>query len=245
MTTSRKRVADAATQIIMAHPSGIRWADLHRGVRKALPDENPNTIVGSLHHYRNHLPDGILRPDRGIYAPGDSADARHAEGSEQTGASRHREEDFYQSFADWLVGELEEATQAHVIGGNALGSKWGTPDVIGLFQPRRTDPIQFTEEVVAAEIKVDTNSLIVAFGQACAYKLFAHRAYIVVPRTANSKDLKRLDALAGVVGIGLVKFNPDDKQNPEFSVMVRAAKHEPDYFYTNDVLSRLKEQLGL
>jgi len=66
-----------------------------------------------------------------------------------------------------------------------------------------------------------------------------------VPRTANSKDLKRLDALAGVVGIGLVRFNSEDPQNPEFSVMVRAAKHEPDYFYTNDVLSRLKEQLGL
>lgn len=44
---------------------------------------------------------------------------------------------------------------------------------------------------------------------------------------------------------GLVKLNADDLQNPEFSVMVRAAKHEPDYFYTNEVLSKLKEQLGL
>jgi hypothetical protein len=245
MTTSRKRVADAATQIIVAHPSGIRWAELLRGVLKALPDEYPNTIVGSLHHYRNHLPSGIIRPDRGLYALGTAVENKPVDVPEQTPTSRHREADFYQSFADWLVGDLEEATVAVVIGGNGIGGKWATPDVMGLFQPRKTDPIQFTEEVVAAEIKIDTSSLIVAFGQACAYKLFAHRAYMVVPRTANVQDLKRLDALAGVVGIGLVKFNPDDPHNPEFTVMVRAAKHEPDYFYTNDVLSKLKEQLGL
>jgi len=245
MVTSRKRVADVATQIITDHPSGIRWAELHRGVRKALPDENPNTIVGALHHYRNNLPDGIIRPDRGLYAVGNESERPSSEVREVAPTGRYREADFYQPFADWLVGDLEEATLAVAIGGSGMGGKWATPDVVGLFQPRKTDPIQFTEEVVAAEIKVDTNSLIVAFGQACAYKLFAHRVYIVVPRTANAQDLKRLDALAGVVGIGLVKFNPDDPHNPEFAVMVRAAKHEPDYFYTNDVLSKLKKELGL
>jgi len=244
MTTARKRVADAAMKIIAANPTGIRWADLLRAVRTALPDENPNTVNGSLHHFRNHLPEGVSRPDRGVYAIGDGANQEQAP-SPPAAASKHREADFYQPFADFLVGDLEEATRAEPIGGNGAGGKWGTPDVIGLYEARPSDPIKFTAEVVAAEIKIDTQSLIVAFGQACAYKLFAHRVYIVVPRNSNPNDLKRLDALAGVVGIGLVKFNADDPENPEFQVMVRAAKHEPDYFYTNDVLSNFKREFGL
>lgn len=238
--TARRRVAEAAFALIQAHPAGIRWADLHRGVAKALPDENPNTVGGSLHHFRSHLPPGVVRPDRGLYAMGYAADQEPI-----ASTSKHREGDFYEPFADFLVGDLEEATRAKAIGGNGAGGKWGTPDVIGLYEPRESDPIKFTREVVAAEIKIDTQSLIVAFGQACAYKLFAHRVYIVVPRNSNEKDLKRLDALAGVVGIGLVKFNADDPDNPEFQVMVRAAKHEPDYYYTNEVLSSFKGQFGL
>lgn len=243
--TTRKLVSDAATQIIKSNPTGIRWAELYRAVCKVLPKENKNTIVGSLHHFRNNLPKGIVRPDRGVYAFGEAADEVITPNAGPAKVAKYKEEDFYKSFADWLVGDLEEATMAEVIGGSGAGGKWGTPDVIGLYQPRKTDPIQFAEEVVAAEIKIDTQSLIVAFGQACAYKLFAHRVYIVVPRTANSKDLKRLDALAGVVGIGLVKFNADDPDSPDFTVMVRAAKHEPDYFYTNEVLGKFKKQLGL
>jgi hypothetical protein len=239
MTTIRKRVSDAALSIIKAQPAGIRWADLMRAVSKDLPGENQNTIAGSLHHFANHLPPGVHKPDRGIYAFGELAP--HV--SPKT--ANYREADFYQSFADWLVGDLEEATRAAPIGGNGAGGKWGTPDVIGLYQPRKTDPIQFTEEIVAVEIKIDANSLIVAFGQACAYKLFAHRVYIAVPRDSNSQDLKRLDALAGVVGIGLIKFNADDPQNPDFTVMVRAAKHEPDYFYANEMLSKFKAEFDL
>lgn len=241
MTTARKRVAEAALALIKSNPNGIRWAELRRGVIAALPDENTNTIGGSLHHFRNHLPAGITRPDRGVYAMGDGNTSPEPTPT----PSKHRETDFYQPFADWLVGDLEEATRAESIGGNGAGGKWGTPDVIGLYEARPSDPIKFTTEVVAAEIKIDTQSLIVAFGQACAYKLFAHRVYIVVPRNSNPNDLKRLDALAGVVGIGLVRFNPDDPENPEFQVMVRAAKHEPDYFYTNDVLSNFKREFGL
>ncbi|MFK3650835.1 hypothetical protein ACI2IY_20685 [Lysobacter enzymogenes] len=244
MTTARKRVAEAALKIIAANPTGIRWADLHRAVRAALPDENPNTVNGSLHHFRNHLPAGVSRPDRGVYAIGDGAAQEPAQVALPT-VFRHRETDFYQPFADFLVGDLEEATRAEPIGGNGAGGKWGTPDVIGLYEARPSDPIKFTTEVVAAEIKIDTQSLIVAFGQACAYKLFADRVYIVVPRNSNPNDLKRLDALASVVGIGLVKFNADDPDNPEFQVMVRAAKHEPDYFYTNEVLSNFKREFGL
>lgn len=245
MTTIRKQVSESATQVVKVNPTGIRWADLFRAVGQKLPQLNRNTLQGSLHHFANHLPPEISKPERGLYAycgAGQVADVLEVPATVQ---AKFKEEDFYQPFADWLKEEVEEATVAVPLGGNCLGTKWGTPDVIALFQPRRTDPIKFPEEVLAAEIKTDTNQLIVAFGQACAYKLFAHRVYLVVPRTAPKVDLQRLDALAGVVDIGLVKFNPEDPDNPEFAVMARAAKHEPDYFYTNQAISKCAEALGL
>lgn len=201
-----------------------------------------NTIHGSLYAFSRNLPPGFTRPERGLYAYAPDGAAEPVE--PVAPPTKFKEEDFYEPFANWLKDEVEEATIAKAIGGNLFGGKWGTPDVMALYRPRKTDPIQFTEEVIAAEIKIDTSSLITAFGQACAYKLFAHRVYIVVPRTAPD-SLRRLDALAAVVGIGLVKFNAEDPQNPEFTVMARAAKHEPDYFYTNATLDKCKEQLEL
>lgn len=243
MSTIREKIASTALSVVKANPSGIRWADLGRAVLAQHPTVNKNTVWGSLHHFRTHLPAGVSRPDRGLYAMADAGAAPQTAAA--TPATKHREADFYQPFADWLVGDLEEATRAEPIGGNGAGGKWGTPDVIGLYEARPSDPIKFTSEVVAAEIKIDAQGLIVAFGQACAYKLFAHRVYIVVPRSSNANDLKRLDALASVVGIGLVRFNAEDPENPDFQVMVRAAKHEPDYYYTNEVLGHFKKQLGL
>lgn len=180
-----------------------------------------------------------------MYAIGGVASPLAAQAPASASTSPYRESDFYEPFAQFLVDDLEEATQAKQIGGNRAGGKWGTPDVVGLYETRPSDPVKFPTEIVAAEIKVDTQGLITAFGQACAYKLFAHRVYIVVPRTSNPGDLKRLDALASVVGIGLIRFNSDDPQNPEFQVMARAAKHEPDYFYTNEFMLKFKVEFGL
>lgn len=245
MATIKQRVREAAQAIIKAHPEGIRWSDLHRAVAQQM-DVNPNAITGNLAGFSRDLPPGFRKPAKGLYVFGEgTGDEGPPPELVESPQRRSREAEFYQPFADWLVGDLEEATMAEPIGGSGAGGKWGTPDVIGLFQAKASDPVKFTTEVIAAEIKIDTQSLIVAFGQACAYKLFAHRVYIVVPRNSNANDLKRLDALAGVVGIGLVRFNPDEPDNPDFQVMVRAAKHEPDYFYTNEVLGHFKKQLGL
>lgn len=245
MSTIRKRVADLLTDAIRKSPSGLRWAELHRTAELALPNENPNSIHGSIHYFASHLPPEISKPERGLYVYGAGAQPEVAALPMPASSSRYKEEDFYQPFAQWLMDEVEEATNAAPLGGNRLGTKWGTPDVIALFQPRRTDPIRFPEEVIAAEIKTDSSQLIVAFGQACAYKLFAHRVYLVVPCTAPKADLQRLDALAGVVGIGLVRFNPENPHDPRFEVMARAAKHEPDYFYTNQAVVRCADVLGL
>jgi hypothetical protein len=52
------------------------------------------------------------------------------------------------------------------VGGNLFRDKWGTPDVIGVREPRKSDIIKFPTEIVSAEVKLDPAGLITAFGQA-------------------------------------------------------------------------------
>jgi hypothetical protein len=237
--TCMARIREVAEAIVRATPGGIRWAELHRQVSARLTDINGNTITGGLHQFRTNLPAGIERPTRGLFVVADAQAAREELAAEVPAAAAVlREDAFYPPFASWLKDDLEEATRAISLGGNVFGGKWGTPDVIGVYEPKATDPVKFSQEIIAAEIKTDTQQLIVAFGQAVAYRLFAHRVYLVVPRAASRGDLQRLDALAGIVGIGLVFFNPASAEQPEFDVRVRAPKHEPDYFYTNQVITQ-------
>jgi hypothetical protein len=154
-----------------------------------------------------------------------------------------REEDFYEPFANWLVNELEECTKAIPVGGNTLKDKWGTPDVVGIREARRSDIIKPPTEIVAAELKIEIGGLITAFGQACAYKLFAHRSYIVVPVSASEDDISRLDSLARIFGIGLILFESEAPKQPQFQIRARAARHEPDIFYVNRYLKLIEDEL--
>jgi hypothetical protein len=154
-----------------------------------------------------------------------------------------REEHFYQPFAEWLVNELEECTKAIPVGGNTFRDKWGTPDVIGVRESRKSDIIKFSTEIVAAEIKLESANLITAFGQACAYRLFCHKSYLVVPLDSPEDDLARLDTLARIFGIGLILFSKADPKLPEFEIRVRAARHEPDMFYVNRCMKLIEDDL--
>ncbi len=158
-------------------------------------------------------------------------------------APKVKEEAFYEPFADWLVNELEECTNAIAVGGNAFKDKWGTPDVIGIREAKRGDLIKPPTEIVTAEIKLDLNGLITAFGQCCSYKLFSHRAYIVVPKNAADEDISRLDALSRIFGIGLILFDATNPKEPDFTIRARAARHEPDVFYVNKYLKLIEGNL--
>ena len=56
-------------------------------------------------------------------------------------------------------------------------------------------------------MKIDPASLITAFGQACAYRLFSHKSYIVVPTDSPEDDIGRLDTSGRIFGIGVILFN--------------------------------------
>jgi len=236
-----------ARELLTAAPEGIRYAQLHRQISAAYPDIPENTIHGALHKFRTELPPEIYQPSKGLY--------RHISFREEVTANdekslppkpavlRVREEDFYEPFAEWLVNELEECTSAIAVGGNVFRDKWGTPDVIGIREAKRSDIIKPPTEIVTAEIKLDLNGLITAFGQCCSYKLFSHRAYIVVPQNSSEEDISRLDALARIFGIGLILFDAKDAKEPDFSIRVRASRHEPDVFYVNKYLKLIEGDL--
>ena len=163
-----------------------------------------------------------------------------------TSPTKRKEEDFYKSFAEYLEyaekdsddDRLDECTKAIGWGGSRSGGKWGTPDVVGIFSPERNAYVQFTDEIVSAEIKTDKSpqSLIVAFGQACVYRLFSHKIYLVVPRAGQSSRLK---SLCHLFGLGLVYFDPETENidSSIYEVELLAQRHSPDMYYVNEFIN--------
>lgn len=189
----------------------------------------------------------IYKPGHGIYRHTKYKDAEEssdvADAVTALPPKKIKEEEFYQSFADWIKNELEECTKAIALGGSKFKDKWGTPDVLGVRESKKSDILPFPTEIVAVEIKLDTGDLITAFGQACSYKIFSHKSYIVVPVEASEGDIARLDALCRIFGIGLILFKSGDPDHPDYQIRVRAAKHEPDMFYVNKNLKLVETEL--
>lgn len=246
MSTSTAKVIAKARELFAGARDGICYAHLHQAIAAMFLDIPPNTIHGALHKFRTELPAEIYQPSKGLY--------RHVRYREEVAptelpaltkpvAPRIREDAFYVPFADWLVNELEECTTAIPVGGAVFRDKWGTPDVVGIREAKRSDIIKPPTEIVSAEIKLDLNGLITAFGQTCSYKLFSHRAYIVVPQNASDEDVSRLDALARIFGIGFILFDADTPTTPSFAIRVRASRHEPDMFYVNKYLKLIEGEL--
>jgi hypothetical protein len=214
-------------------------------VHEALPHLPKNTVHGTIWKLDVTMPDKFFKPARGLWKHAKFREELQPEKCVPVSPAKEKiaEKQFYEPFANWLVNELEECTKAIQMGGNSFKDKWGTPDVIGIREPRKSDIIKFPTEIVSAEIKLDSASLITAFGQACAYWLFSHKSYLVVPATSPEDDLARLDALARIFGIGLILFNATDPKSPNFDIRVRAAKHEPDMFYVNRSMKLIEDEL--
>ena len=237
--TLTKKIVSKALELLLENPEGIRFSELERKVEEACSDINPNTVYTIISELNKHVKD-VYKPARGLY--------RHKKyDTEQkeitTGDIKIKEQDFYQPFSDWLKKDIEECTRAEPLGGKKFGNKWGTPDVIGVNEGRKDEIIKFNEEVVSAEIKINTNDLITAFGQACSYLLFSHKSYLVIPKSSSSDDISRLDSLCSIVGIGLVLFDSNNVKDPQFQIKTRPIKKEPDRFYTNQNIAQIHDLL--
>ena len=249
MATIQSRIRKKALEYLTEHSEGLRFSKLVDIIHNNNPEFNPNTIRGAVWDLDTTHPKKVYKPDRGLFRLTDYRQETDLEPEElikeesTKTKSSIKEDDFYKPFSDWLVTELEECTKAIPLGGNIFKDKWGTPDVIGIRESKRSDIIEFPTEIVSVEIKTDSNGLITAFGQACAYKIFSHKSYIVVPKQSQYEDITRLDSLCRLFGIGLILFNNADIESPDFEIRARAIKHEPDMFFVNKNLKLIETKI--
>lgn len=177
----RERIRSIAFQLLKSNPQGLRYSDLLRQIRQVDPLLNANTVNNCIWNLESLEPERVYKPMKGIFRLVEFKEVIPVEAQVATAEepnSRIREEVFYPLFANWLKNDLEEVTHAIALGGNLFRDRWGTPDVIGKAESRRSDVIKATTSIVSAEIKIDLAGLVIGFGQACAYKLFSKRAVI-------------------------------------------------------------------
>lgn len=241
----RTRVRSAAVELLGEHPPGLRFSELHRLILRRDANLKPKTISGAIWNLDVVCPDKVYKPSKGLYRlikyrdTSDSAPLK----PQRPRAPRPREDEFYPLFAAWLKNDLEDVTHAIALGGNAFRDRWGTPDVLGKNESRRSDVIKGPTAIVSAEIKTDTAGLVTGFGQACAYRLFSHKSYLAIPRQTPAEEMARIDALCSMFGIGLVTFDPRSLAAPDFKLIVRPLRHEPDLFYTNRYIRHVEKEL--
>jgi hypothetical protein len=154
-----------------------------------------------------------------------------------------REEDFYKAFADYLTGELGECTKAIPLGGKKFQDKWGTPDVIGVEKSKEHESVKHPDVIVSTEVKFESSAqaLITAFGQACAYKAFSHKVYLLIPKDSDEDEVSRIESLCMIFGIGLILFDSTNVEEPKWEIKTRPVKTDPDYFYVNQNAEKIKE----
>jgi hypothetical protein len=204
-----KEIQKLAKTIIVESPGGIRYSTLVDKVSQLTPETPKNTIHGSVWNLDSLFPNEIIKPSRGLFTAvgateNDTVVVGNTEQVASTGA-KIKESDFYEPFAQWLKNDLGEVTDVAPLGGAGLKSKWGTPDVVGIYKSRASDLIKFPLEIVSVEMKIDPQAPVVAFGQAIAYRLFSSKTYIAMPTSLTETDQSRVGSVWGRLGGGFLR----------------------------------------
>jgi len=237
MEKSRELVRQKVVELLKSNPQGLRYMELHSLLCKTFPKIPSNTIHGALWTITTDPPKGVYKPTRGLYKYSSDDIFKDTAEPGPIQSTTLKEEQFYEPFSMWLKTE-GECNEAVPFGGAAMGKKWGTPDVIGIYKPVSRDIIKFSAEIVSAEIKSNSSDPITAFGQAIAYRLFSSKTYLVEPNNMAEEDRDRIEALCMLFGVGLVYFKPDPK-DPDFKIRLQAQRFNPDMFFVNEFLRLL------
>lgn len=246
MATIGERIISKAFEILKENPEGSRYSELVRNIAASDGSLKTNTIHGNVWNLHEQFPTKVYKPSRGLFRLSEYRDPDTDQLKDDLvpkQPTKIKEEDFYEPFADWLVNDVEECTKAIALGGNRFRDKWGTPDVIGKRESKRSDIIQAPVEIVSAEIKPDVSQLVMAFGQACAYCLFSHKTHLVVSNRSPDDEVARLDALSQVFGIGLILFDSQNPKDPDFTIRARPRFQQPDLFYANRYMKLIEAEM--
>ncbi len=242
-----RRIKERIYEILENEAKTMRYTDLGHKVISSFendPEITRNTIWTTLAGIVNDpvYSKKIIKVERGMFRAADKEEMTRDESQQIYNTLQSQklqkvsEDDFYEGFARWLVEETEDCTKAIPLGGNIFREKWGTPDVLGIKKPSVGDIVQFQIEVTSAEIKMDPNNLITAFGQACAYRLFSNKTYLVIPKDSPDEDEFRIESLCQIYGLGLVLFDSNNPNDPGFEIRTRPQRFDPDMYYVNHYL---------
>ena len=238
-----QRIREEAFKLLEeAGPDGMRTAELQKAIHSVVGGSY-DTIQGTwyeTHSKSKTYKEKITKIGYGLYRLSKfNATALEKEGEEDNSRLTHGEDAYYKPFADYLKKGLEVCDVASPLGGNKLGGRpWTNPDVIAAKKFQKA--LNIPPVIVTAEVKVSTLSeaIIRGFGQCCAYKLFSHKVYLVVPNCSAAKGI--LEEMCRSHQIGLVVFNKGaGVDNPEWNELLRAPIIEPDHSFLNDLYSRL------
>jgi len=204
-TNLREHIRAIAFDKLKENKSGLRFSELLRQIQLVDPKLKSSTVNSSIWNLDAIFPDEVYKPSKGlfrlsIFRQGDIPAL--PSNQEPTPKLRIREEAFYPLFANWLKNDLEDATHAIALGRNVFKCRWGTPDVLGKSESRRSDVIKGETSIVAAEIKADVSATVTGFGQACAYRLFSHKSYLVIPLQTPQDELEELTHYARCLALG-------------------------------------------
>jgi len=244
----KEQVQSIAIDILEKNKSGLQFIDLVDKVKEGLntsgisiPDNTVKTYVQLL---AKDKADHVDKPDWGTFR------FKETEKAAKPTERKYKEKEtqkLYKAFADWLQNE-NECTKAVAVGGKRFGDKWSTPDVVGKYELSQRALLKSETVIVSAEIKATTNTIdiISGFGQACAYKVFSHKVYVVVPSNTDKDMLRKLESQCSILGIGLVVFDIAELAEPKpemFARKVKAFSTTPDMYWSNEYMVRIESDL--
>ena len=134
-----KEIREAAKGLLSKNPGGMRFKQIVKTIHHENPQFNFNTVFTVVSNLHKDLPGEIVKPSRGLFQlagapiPGGETDDPVVIAPNQKKVYEH---EFYPSFAEWLKNDLDEVTDVAPLGGAGLKSKWGTPDVVGVYKPQ-------------------------------------------------------------------------------------------------------------
>ena len=120
MATITEQIRERAFELLKAKPEGLRYGQLATLIQQSNLNFNRNTIGGSIWDLDAQFPDKVYKPSRGLFRLVEFKDAKTDQLKQELvtkAPKKLKEEDFYKSFADWLVNDMEECTKAIPLGG--------------------------------------------------------------------------------------------------------------------------------